>query len=101
MAPLSTKSILLGTETYDLTAYYDNVDKFFAEADEILTTLTFKNLGISQRNEKLRNQVLELQKNLLKCIADQNAAMQRMTAFDALRELLHNGKLDEAFEVTR
>lgn len=46
----------------------------------------------------LRNTLLELQKNLLKCIADKNSGAVN---FEEVRELLVSGKQDDAIEAMR
>jgi len=56
-------------ESINLRQYFDNPKKFIDEADMILRQIVMQNLG--RVNQKLRDELLELQKNLLKFLSIQ------------------------------
>lgn len=63
-------------------------------------TITLKNMGKQVHYMEMRNSLLALQKNLLKCIAGKNSD-KSSGKFKNIRDLLLKGKQDEAVEAMR
>lgn len=80
----------------DLSIYFNNLDKFLSESDELFKQIVIKNLG--KRNESLRNQLLDLQKNLMKCVAEKNITDVK---YDQLRKLLLDNTYDNAIATVK
>lgn len=78
-------------QVIELKKYYDNPELFLKEADDILKQIVMQNLG--KNNTTLRNNLLDLQKNLLKCIAVKNA---QGNEFNLIRQSLKNKNYNDA-----
>ncbi len=85
MVTSSTKSV------FDVKAYYDQPQKFIDEFATINSTIYAANVG--QINQQLRNDLLDLQKNLLKFISNETYDVDE---FAAIRTLLINAKQTES-----
>ena len=84
------------TKVIDLSPYENNPDKFIAEAEDLLKQIIMQNVG--KTNNGLRNDLLELQKNLMKYIATNNSQGGK---FDQIRELLVDSKYNESVELMK
>lgn len=73
-------------EVIDLKKYYNNLVLFKEEAKDLLTKITMQNLG--KENLQLRDDLLDLQKNLLNCISKS----QNKIDFDKIRRVLSSEK---------
>lgn len=81
-------------EVIDLKKYHNNLPLFKEEAKELLTKITMQNLGLN--NVQLRDDLLELQKNLLNCVSKS----QNKIDFNKIRLILSSpeGTEEEAIE---
>ena len=75
----------------DLTPYSNAPQKFIDESENILTQIVMQNLG--KNNQPLRNELLDLQKNLIKTVALENAKSNK---FAEVRKLLQGNQLELA-----
>lgn len=85
-------------ETVDLSPYYDNPSLFLKEAEKLLNLVVMQNLG--RLNQPLRNELLDLQKNLLAAVAKSNSDSIG-DVMSGLRELLAVGEYDQSIVETR
>lgn len=83
------KDVLAATSTnqIDLAKYYGYPPKFIADFEDLNKQITLQNLG--QTNVKLRNELLDLQKNLLGCVAKMGSEKEG-EAYEKLRGHLKN-----------
>lgn len=84
------------TETIDLKKYYGKPEEFMKDAEMILKQVVLQCLG--KNNQALRNEFLELQKNLLATLAKNNSAGGE---YSKLRDLLKAGQYDAAVTMVR
>lgn len=78
----------------DLKKYYNNPDLFLQECEDLYKQVVMQNLGKS--NQDLRNQLLELQKNLFGFLSTQNS---KGVDFEKLRKVLTTGNFDASVKV--
>lgn len=91
------KDVLAATSTsgeIDLSKYYDYPPKFIVDFEDLNKQITLQNLG--QTNIKLRNELLDLQKNLLGFIAKSGSEKEGQ-AYQKLREYLVNGSKEASY----
>lgn len=84
------------TQVIDLKKYYDKPDEFMNDAEAILKQVVLQSLG--KNNQALRNEFLDLQKNLLATLAKNNSAGGE---FGKLRDLLKTNMYDQAIAMTK
>lgn len=77
-------------ELMDLSEYYDNPQKFLDCSEKLLHQVTVATMG--RPNISLRNSILNLQENLLRCISNTKS---ENSDFITLRQLLTEGKYEE------
>lgn len=77
----------------DLKHYNEQPEEFIKDAEKILAQIVMQNLG--KNNQLLRNDLLDLQKNMLKIISNKNAKVNA-NQFLLFRELLQNNNYDLA-----
>jgi hypothetical protein len=80
------------TQEIDLKVYFNNPDKFFSEAEDLNKQIVVKNMG--RRNDNLRNKLLDLQKNLMKCIAEENSSSR--DEYEPLHQSLVNNNYEDS-----
>lgn len=84
------------TQAIDLKKYYGKPDEFMNDAEAILKQVVLQSLG--KNNQALRNEFLELQKNLLATLAKNNSAGGE---YGKLRDLLKAGNYDASIIMTK
>jgi hypothetical protein len=57
-------------DAISIDCYFDNPTKFLAEAEALYRQIAMANMGL--KNERLRGELLALQKNLMRCISENN-----------------------------
>lgn len=77
----------------DLKKYYNNLDLFFQESEELLKMITRVTMG--RENVQLRHDLLDLQKNLMSQISKQNS-VTIADQFDILRHAISDPNLNTA-----
>jgi len=82
----------------NLTPYRDNPTSFVKDAESLLKLVVMQNVG--KQNLPLRNEILDLQKNLLATVAANNSSAVDETTSN-LRNLLVAGQYDAAVLETR
>jgi len=84
------------TQAIDLKKYYGKPEEFMNDAEAILKQVVLQSLG--KNNQALRNEFLELQKNLLATLAKNNSAGGE---YGKLRDLLKTGNYDSAITMIK
>uniref|UniRef100_A0A915EIY7 Uncharacterized protein n=1 Tax=Ditylenchus dipsaci TaxID=166011 RepID=A0A915EIY7_9BILA len=80
----------------DLSKYFNRPYLFCQQADELFKKLALENLG--QQNHRLRDQLLDLQKNLLNHIAVSNSEKDH---FDQIRAALQRNNYSIAIDLLK
>jgi len=84
------------TQAIDLKKYYGKPEEFMNDAEAILKQVVLQSLG--KNNQALRNEFLELQKNLLATLAKNNSAGGE---YGKLRDILKAGHYDPAITMIK
>jgi hypothetical protein len=82
----------------DFQSYHNNVEAFISEAENINKQITLKLLGLPgnhQHRTQIRNDLLKLQENLLRQVANMNTGN---FDFDSIRKTLDGGNYDGAIK---
>lgn len=88
----------VSAEPVNLKKYYGKPQEFLTESDDLYQKIVMQNLG--RGNPKLRQDLLNLQSNLMKTIAQANAGKFDQK-FGPLRTLLENDKYNEAIQMVK
>lgn len=82
------------SDPIDLTIYATDPEKFIAEYEQLYKKIVMKTVG--KRDDNLRNQLLDLQKNLLRVIASR---IFDASSYDRIREKLIEGDFNTSVEL--